>query len=252
MDAITTAILEKGKYSADQKAVALAEAANSDNLGAVRALLRAGANFSMRISSVGGGTIGSALATASFHNEDLGDSEKIVAEMLASPKSRSVINDGWENESFGAPVHCASFNGNAGILRKLITAGATVNPPEDLREYDIATPLMSAASGIQPEAIKVLLGAGANACLVDVNGRNAIHHLAGSDSDMEEDEELPYLKQALEDLAAAGCDTKAEDDDANTPADIAGGCGREKFATLLETYTVEAKPAKAAKKKMKA
>ena len=250
LEAITTAILERGVFDREDKDKALIVAADNGNLGAVRALMKEGAGFSW----VGGGhngDMGTALAVASFHSEEDWSSEKIVAAMLASKKAIKVLDQGWDNDSYGSAVHCAAFSGNAKVLGLLVQAGASVNPPDDMDEEYPNTPLMAAADGIQPDTMKILIEAGADATLVNNRGRNALHHLAGADGHGGDPEDAS-IKQCMTLLVAAGCDPNAADDHGLTPAQVAKEAGRSTLARALAKFapktTAVAKRTKAPKR----
>lgn len=235
--ALMDSLLETGQFTQREKNVVLEKAAADVNLGAVQSLLRHGADFMVSAKPVPKGSIGTALAAACLHYDEDGAGEalKIVETMLEHPAAAKVLNDGWHNPDFGAPLHCAAFVGNSIILRRLMDAGAWINPPADMGEAT-KTPLMFAAFGLNPTTIRSLLEAGADASLTDQSGKNAIHHLAQYAGGLGDDDSGVRDKflLALTLLADAGADPFACDNQGNSPLDLARKNHQSVLATTLE------------------
>lgn len=239
-EAVVATLLEGATFSADELDGALARAADQQNAGAVRALLRHGAGFTMEVSGVGEvAIIGTALAVAAFNGKDDRAGITIVEQMVATKKGLRVINEGWDNADFGAPVHCAAFNGNDRALQALIGAGALINPPKEMEGEHLRTPLMAAADGAHQETIRILMDAGANPHLVDPHGMNALHHLVSGESSSTENEEMAWMKPCVDLLLGAGIDPGAKTQDGHTAAALARHCGRGRVAAMLESFSLE-------------
>lgn len=230
-EAITQAILDRGNFTPKQKAKALDTAADR-NVGAVRALLRSGADFSEFNSR---GNFPTPLHRACFIPED--DKElaknmvKVMLEALKGPlmhQRESVLDKGWRthNDTLGTPLHCAAFQGHAELIEPLLAAGAQLEGPRGKQgpTKHWFTPLMAAALAGQGDAVVHLLEAGASPTSIDGNGRTALHYLASPELEGE-CLDLPEVRQAIyraaERLVAAGADLAARDLDGDTPLDRA-------------------------------
>lgn len=246
-EAVTNAVLDSGAYTGSQLAEALTEAADRKSLGAARALLARGADFSAQFKNgFSGYHYSSALHQACF-NSEAPENERcpMVQVMLDNPHSAGVLNEGWvgPHSETGAPIHNAAYRGNQGILQQLLEKGVWLNPPEDISREHPQTPLMSAAFGGQSEAIVFLLEKGADPFAVDSSGRNALHHLMMTDLEIQdEDDEKAFLLPGMEALLAAGTDPFALDEDNHNVLNLAENAGhtllvrhlRERFAEQLE------------------
>lgn len=130
----------------------LMTAAANGNVPLVEILLRVHAN-PLKINKYGE----SALALAALNGH-------VELVRLLVEGGASVNAPGW-----GA-IHYAVFNGHATIVTYLIERGADVN----VRAPNRYTPLMLAARNGRREVVRILLGAGANPSLGDLNGNTAI------------------------------------------------------------------------------
>ena len=79
------------------------------------------------------------------------------------------IGASWKGNA--RPLHVASRNGHAEIVRRLIAAGATVNIKDD----DGDTPLLLAARSGSPEVVHSLLEAGANVTIRNRYGHGVFY-----------------------------------------------------------------------------
>ena len=238
-EAVVDAILDAAKFTASDKSFALALAANEGNLGGVRSLLKHKANFTEELyasysEEVEATNHGNALQVACFKPEDDGQGKDIVTALLENPASKAVIDYGWDNDDYGAPLNNAAFNNNTHAIALLLKNGAQVNPPDYIDGENPKTPLMSAAEGMHIEAMRLLLNAGAKANLVDDLGQNALHYLASGESYMTEEEELEYNLPCFHALLKAGADPGLVNDDGETPADLARQAERNVLASHLE------------------
>lgn len=230
--AVAKAIIDAASPSSREKSYALARATSAFNLGAVRALLAAGADLSVRVNASADPQVeyDNAMVVACSWSENTWPIVEIVTAMLSSPACRGQVDAGWDNDWFGAAVHCAAFRGNAKTLEALLAAGATIDAvPGHARP----TPLMTAALGLQIQAIELLLAAGASANALDHRGRNALHHLTDSSSDGDVNG-LDVLLSCCNALLDAGTDPAQRDHDGKTPAQLARAAGRDQLAGLLD------------------
>ena len=245
-EAVTNAVLDSGVFTTAQLAEALNEAADRKSLGAVRALLARGADLSSPFGSATGYHYGSALHQACFDSE-ASENERcpMVQAMLDNPHSSAVLNQGWvgPHSETGAPIHSAAYRGNQGVLQQLLEKGAWINPPEDIASEHPKTPLMSAAFGGNSEAIAFLLEKSADPLAVDASGRNALHYLAITDLEIQdEDDEKNFLLPGMKALLDAGADAFAKDKNHLSALNLAEIAGltllvrhlRERFAQQLE------------------
>lgn len=233
-EALIMMILESRAFSAREKDSALVDAATWMNVGGARALLKKGAGFSM-VSRWFGTEKGTALAEACSHLESEEPVEEMVATFLASPRSLKILDDGWENKEFGAPIHNAVYMMNENTLHQLLAHGARVNPEQKADGTPLfqRTPLMVAAFTSNPHFIEILLKHGADATLLDHERQNALHHLAQAETASDEKENLPHLLSCFHSLIAAGADPHARNINNETPADVARSHGREQLASIL-------------------
>lgn len=228
--ALGDTLLEGASFTQQQKDRALHSAATAGNLGMTRSLLAHGAGFGF-VSD-----LGTALAAACFswHDDSHPEMVDIVKALLAAPAARDVIDHGWDNEKFGAPIHCAAYNGNTAIMRLLLDAGAMVNPPPSLRHPNPLSPLACACFCIHPRAIELLLQAGCDAHALDENGGNALHHMAATDEAFSTPEEKIRCVQLL---INAGVDPLLKDHDGSTPVDVAVESNNEVLAAAISAHT---------------
>lgn len=70
------------------------------------------------------------------------------------------------------PLHFAAMNGNSTVVEKLITAGAHLNPKENLSGY---TPLALAAAYNRLTVVDLLIKAGADINITDDHGRTPLY-----------------------------------------------------------------------------
>lgn len=228
--ALADALLERARFTQSQKDRALCVAASTGNLGMTRRLLKHGAVPGMFY------VHRTALAHAAMADEQDHPSVEIVNALLATAPGLHAIDHGWEGKIYSAPIHCAANIGNMGVLKALLRAGAAVNPPRRIQRQNPRTALMQAAYGLQPEAIEVLLAAGADATLVDEHDRNALHYLASSDSELDSPVQDPLLLKAMAALIQAGADPKARDLSGSMPQDSARENGRIMLADALAAH----------------
>lgn len=232
-------ILDSRPFTAKEKDLALMRASDEPmNIGATRSLVKHGAGFSV-VSWFMGSRMGTALAAVCGNVDDDEDTiEKMLAALLSSSAATAVLDDGWGNEDFGAPVHRAAYMGNCVALKKLIAAGALLNPPVSTTHPDqlleVDTPLMSAARSMRNDAIDLLLKHGAKPNLVDSNGLTVLHHLASGDSPFTEKEERESMLACLSLLLQSGADPTAKDMFGRTPASVARDNGRHQMAKMLD------------------
>lgn len=252
-EAVTNAVLDSGVFSSEQLSTALTEAADRKSLGAVRALLSRGADFSKSFTNgMTSGSYSSALHQACFNSEAPEHQPcPMVQVMLDNPHAGSVLNQGWGDLDMGAPIHSASYRGNNGVIRQLLEKGAWLNPPTDIAPTHPKTPLMDAAFGGQSDTIVFLLERGADPLAVDSTGKNALHHLMMTDLEtQDEEEEEALLLPGMDALLAAGTDPFALDEDNMSPLKLAEeACHtllarrlRERYAQQLETQLPQAAP----------
>lgn len=234
-------LLENGEFTQKQKDRAMYYAASESNLGMTRALLahRAGVR--------GLPGMGTALAAACTDPYDGSPTEEIVRAILDAPGGPQTLNIGWGDVDQGAAIHWAAAGGKVNVLSVLIEAGAAVNPPKHLRSARPITPLMRAAGALEPEAIARLLEAGADAALIDASGRNALHHLASSSSELEPEVADSLMLQSLDLLIAAGADPLlacVHGGERYLPADTAINTKRpvlaERLIALASSYRMKA------------
>ena len=149
----------------------------------------------------------------------------LVAALLAAG---SAVDQ--ENGASG-PLHAATSStcGHVGVIRQLLSHGADINSQS---KYYNFTPLHCAAMFKCPEALRVLLKAGADANRVDWQGCTPLHHAARfSDEAMNK----RLLREAngdpnrvdhkyietLQCLIDAGCDVNRVNNDGRSPLDEA-------------------------------
>lgn len=224
--ALANTLLQGAKFTKHQKNRALCFAASSGNLGMVNRLLANGATVGQTQGA--GNAIVRAIAA---DRQGDGWSLEIVRALLASPSGVQMINQGWEDRYFGAPVHCAAATGNMPVLRLLLDAGACVNPPTPAPRVITMTPLMHAAFGLQPEAMELLIAAGADATSVDGDGKNAMHYLANTNCKFEPAMQANLLLKGFVCLVNAGADPVLRD---NSPAMHDGATGQSPMSLALE------------------
>lgn len=242
-EGMVRAILEHANFSPKQKAKALATAVDAQNLGAVQALVRAGADFSASSAHEG---FASPLHQACFlPEEDAALAKKMVGAMLealekASPSERAkLMEKGWpttSNDAMGSPLHCAAFQGHVELFSPLLAADARLNTPENKEDKPWFTPLMAAAIAGQGEAVIRLLDLGADPRRVDASGRTALHYLAApevSDGVLEIPAVRDAMHRAMDRIIGAGADPNAKDSRGKTPADLAEEIENDTFAPLL-------------------
>eukprot|EP00727_Mastigamoeba_balamuthi_P000763 m51a1_g10684 hypothetical protein (1658) ;mRNA; r:98094-104684 len=124
---------------------ALAAACHAGNLGAVGALLAAGASVALRNASG---------ASALFYAADTGNALVVAALVAAGADVRSPCGPDGQTA-----LHVASNGGHAGAVRALLAAGAD---PNAQRESDSATPLFFACQSGHTDVVEALVDAGAD------------------------------------------------------------------------------------------
>ncbi|MDR2367931.1 MAG: ankyrin repeat domain-containing protein [Deltaproteobacteria bacterium] len=145
----------------------LSAAAFNRDVGAVGALLDAGANIEAVENRFGL----NALMLAASHNP--------MPEMIDFLISKGISIDYQNFQGGTALIQAASSNPNPAVTEALIKAGAKVNAPDSLG----ATPLMHAAGYGKTPVIRKLLEKGADVSLVDEAGDAAISWAARSNVD---------------------------------------------------------------------
>ena len=141
----------------------------NQNPDAIKALIEAGANVNAKDEN-GGTALQSA---ASFNNIS------VISLLL---EAGADVNAKYEDGST-ALMDAASYN-TAEVVSALIRAGADVNAQVNAEGhwYDGYTALIWAAhSNDDPNVISVLLAAGADASMMDSEGKTALNHLAEND-----------------------------------------------------------------------
>ena len=133
----------------------------------------------------------------------------------------------------------AAQRGDPSIIRVLVK---DANVPVDAKDKDGATPLMAAADYGKPDAVKSLLGLGADPNAKSNNGTRAVHRAAGSamgsgpSGDKASMDCAKCVKQLIEALEGGVDDTvglESTADDGATPFLMACSRGSEATVELL-------------------
>ena len=244
-EAVMKTVLEAHPFTHEQQSRALVAAVGARNLGAVRLLLRQGADFSQTYAAYKNDpAINSLQMVAHFGLEpfrkDVYEKSRlmeIVDLLLQSPHVVSVLNTGWGVQEYPrAPIHHAAGANNIETLIRLMKVGAWIEPPID--QIDIQncmTPLMVAAERMRPEVIAFLLQHGANIHAVDRQGFTALHHICATSPYVTPppDENLNFLAAAQQ-LLDAGADPQVKDLKGATPIQLAHTNRHKNLAQLLE------------------
>ena len=238
---ILKAVLGSARFSRAELANALLDAADFDSVLAARALLEAGADFSVHGVNAQGHSTGNALAWACF-NSDLYQTDcvgPLVQELVASPKAtRHVLNAGWENtQGLGAPIHCAAYQGSLAQIQFLMQKGASLAPPPRLAKLALRTPLMAACEAANTKMVAFLLEQGVDPTATDHQGRTALHRLATAECNV--GEEKIHLFPCMDLLLATHLDPLVRDADGQTAGDVAKAHGHESMARQLLSLQLE-------------
>ncbi|MCA1583068.1 MAG: ankyrin repeat domain-containing protein [Acidobacteria bacterium] len=136
-------------------------------------------------------------------------------------KEDASLANAWSPDGF-FPLGLAAFFGHPEAVRVLLEAGADVGATA--RNAMRVQALHAAAAAHDPESIRLLLEAGADANAVQQAGYVALHEAAGNG-----DEAMTRL------LVVHGARTDIRADDGRTAAEMARGKGHEDLARWLES-----------------
>lgn len=114
-----------------------------------------------------------ALIIASMEKE-WGEKKEVFFEKVTAFFSRESMEQ-TDYEGMAA-IHLAVRNGHSGMLKVMIQKGVDVNLTEDLPGKAGATPLHEACAWGCVEAVKMLMGAGSDDTLKDVDGETPAHY----------------------------------------------------------------------------
>ena len=193
----------------------LATASQRGDVGAITALLEAGADVNQ-------------LATDGVSPLHFASQEGHVGAITALLGAGAEVNQSTTDGV--SPLHSASHNGHVGAIRALLGAGAEVNQPTT----DGVSPLHAASNEGRADAIRALLEAGAEVNQLTINGETPLR-LVSQRGHQDPERRGDYSKAAIALIVADG----AINNEAEIMAALWGFPGTE--ADMLEIIQEEKK-----------